>query len=191
MSSPIGSQQERRSLQTCQKGATRQKRAPRLTLSSQVGLHALAILACSIVDVLSGAVRTNERDGLDPWLLADELDGGDGTVQNRKNTLGKTCTRRTIVSIVRRGSKKEDPPAFMANSAIIIAAPGSRSEGLIMSELPVAIALIDQRGIIAGKLNLYRAKERRESRERNETKRDRTGEGKRIGQGGKRSRVST
>lgn len=38
---------------------------------------------------------------------------------------------------------------------MIIAAPGSRSEGLRMREFPVAIAIgRDQRGIIAGKLNL-------------------------------------
>ena len=38
---------------------------------------------------------------------------------------------------------------------MIMAAPGSRSDGLRMSEFPVAMAIgRDQRGIIAGKLNL-------------------------------------
>lgn len=38
---------------------------------------------------------------------------------------------------------------------MIMAAPGSRSEGLRMRELPVAMAMgMDQRGIMAGKLKL-------------------------------------
>lgn len=45
-------------------------------------------------------------------------------------------------------------PAFSASSARIMAAPGSRSEGLRIRQLPVAVAIgIDQRGIIAGKSN--------------------------------------
>ena len=45
-------------------------------------------------------------------------------------------------------------PACFANSAMIIAAPGSRSEGFRMRVLPVATATgRTQRGIMAGKLN--------------------------------------
>jgi hypothetical protein len=47
-------------------------------------------------------------------------------------------------------------PAFSASSARIMHAPGSRSEGLITSVLPVTVAIgIDQRGIIAGKSGSY------------------------------------
>jgi hypothetical protein len=44
-------------------------------------------------------------------------------------------------------------PARSHNSAMIIVAPGSRSEGLMMSVLPAAMETMFQSGIIAGKLN--------------------------------------
>src|SRR5262249_4851115 len=47
-------------------------------------------------------------------------------------------------------------PAFWASSANIIAAPGSRSEGFRIRQLPVAVAIgIDQRGIMAGKSAIH------------------------------------
>src|SRR5450432_877522 len=43
-------------------------------------------------------------------------------------------------------------PAFSASSARIIAAPGSRSDGFRIRQLPVTVAIgIDHSGIIAGK----------------------------------------
>lgn len=48
-------------------------------------------------------------------------------------------------------------PAISNSSAMIMAAPGSRSEGLRINEFPVAMAFTDHRGIMAGKLKLVAA----------------------------------
>ena len=65
---------------------TKQKR----TLRSQVGLDTLSERSSGVVDVLSGLVRSNKRDGLDSGLFAEELDGRDASVQHGEDTLGQT-----------------------------------------------------------------------------------------------------
>lgn len=76
---------------------------PILTLGAQVGLHSLSVRARGVVDVLSSAIRSDERDGLDPRLLAEVLDGGDRAVEDRKDTLRQTCFRE---SQLKRGMKE-------------------------------------------------------------------------------------
>lgn len=38
-----------------------------------VGLHPLAVLGTSLVDVLAGRIGAHEADGLDGWMVADEV----------------------------------------------------------------------------------------------------------------------
>lgn len=38
-----------------------------------VGLHPLAVLGAPLVDVLSGRIGAHEADGLDGWMVADEV----------------------------------------------------------------------------------------------------------------------
>lgn len=38
-----------------------------------VGLHPLAVLGTPLVDVLSGRIGAHEADGLDGWMVADEV----------------------------------------------------------------------------------------------------------------------
>lgn len=64
---------------------------PKRTLRSQVGLHTLSFRSSRVVDVLARAVRSHERDRLDPRLLAEELDGRNGSMEDGKDALGKTC----------------------------------------------------------------------------------------------------
>lgn len=38
-----------------------------------VGLHPLAVLGTPLVDVLAGRIGAHEADGLDGWMVADEV----------------------------------------------------------------------------------------------------------------------
>jgi hypothetical protein len=52
---------------------------------------------------------------------------------------GSPIDRNVIATERVKSGARRDGPARLASSAIIIAAPGSRSEGLIINELPVGI----------------------------------------------------
>lgn len=57
-----------------------------------VGLHPLAVLGTPLVDVLSGRVGAHEADGLDGWMVADE-------VHSYKHTnITFFCTRYSNIS---------------------------------------------------------------------------------------------
>lgn len=68
-----------------------ERKRGRLTLGSQVGLHTLAVGSSGIVNVLSSLVGSDEGDGLDARLVAEELNGGNGSMEDREDTLGETC----------------------------------------------------------------------------------------------------
>jgi len=61
-----------------------------VVLSRHVRLDTLAILGTAVVDVAASLVRTDEGDGLDVVVVAQEVDGVDGTVNDVDNTIWKT-----------------------------------------------------------------------------------------------------
>lgn len=62
-----------------------------MVLGAQVGLDTLAIGRAAGVDVLSGAVATDEADGLDGGFVEDEVDGLGGAVNNVDDAGREAC----------------------------------------------------------------------------------------------------
>lgn len=95
--------------------------------------------------MLTGCVTADEANGFNGRVITNRIDGWYLAVDDVENTV------REAWLFVSQHCKIEPSvlPAFLQSSAMIIAAPGSRSEGLTIRVFPVTIAIgIDQRGII-------------------------------------------
>lgn len=95
-----------------------------------------------MINVVSGLVASNETDGLDIRMVADGVNRVDTSMDNVENAGRQSCEESQPRSETGRVFKVL--PARSQSSAIIIAAPGSRSEGFRMRVLPVTVA----RGIV-------------------------------------------
>ena len=120
-----------------------------VVLGTKIGLHSLAEGGCPVVDVFTSLVATDKRDGFDVGVVADPVDRRSCTVYDVENSWGQTCRTSAMHRI-----KSPYLPARSQSSAMIMVAPGSRSEGLTINVLPVTVAnAADHRTIMAGKLN--------------------------------------
>jgi hypothetical protein len=98
-------------------------------------LHALAVRACRLVDVLGDRRRADERDALTSGVLEQRVDGDLVAVHDVEHAVGQAGLG-------------------FSSSARELAADGSFSLGLSTNVLPHAIAIGNIHiGTIAGKLN--------------------------------------
>jgi hypothetical protein len=93
-----------------------------------------------------GAVASDKANGSDSGMIADRLNSGYTTMHNVQYTgrkswvVGDFLNLKAYLGVL---------PARWHNSAMIMEAPGSRSDGLRMRVLPVVIAMgIVHKGIM-------------------------------------------
>ena len=114
-----------------------------VVLGTEVGLDTLALGRGTLIDVVTCVVTSNKRDRLDVWVITDAVDSSCGTVNAKVSGRGrKAGITHTLMT-------PGGMPARSHSSAMIIVAPGSRSEGLTTRVLPVTVAkAADQRTIL-------------------------------------------
>ena len=103
-------------------------------LGPEVCLDSLPLLSRPVVYVRSCAIATDKRDRFDVWMVAYPIH----------------CIDRTMYPAISAESSAHDPthtlmtpggiPALSHSSAMIIVAPGSRSDGFTTRVLPVTVA---------------------------------------------------
>lgn len=84
-------------------------------------------------------ISTDKTNGFDGRMVADGIDGGNCSVNNVDHARWQTWL--SYGEMVKRVRVPNSIPARSQSSAMIIAAPGSRSEGLRISVFPVTAAI--------------------------------------------------
>jgi hypothetical protein len=110
-----------------------------------------------LIDVLSCRITANKANRFDIWMFTDSIDDGPGSIDDIQDARGKTCDRehnlRRLPATYNKLSDPTNVPARSQSSAKIMAAPGSRSDGLRTRVLPVTTANgIVHNGIILSRL---------------------------------------
>lgn len=67
-----------------------------VVLCAQIRLHTLVVLGAAVEDVLAGIVTSDERDGSDVLVVADEVDGGLGAVDDVDHSRRHTSLQRKL-----------------------------------------------------------------------------------------------
>lgn len=112
---------------------------------SQVCLHPFTQYRRSVVDVFAGFIPSHKGDGFDLGVIADPVHSRRRAMNAGRVSASVTasCREACIAGCVHATHTLITPggiPARSHSSAMIIVAPGSRSEGLTTRVLPVTVA---------------------------------------------------